>query len=1157
MEHATDNRSFLGLLLLSGYHCLANAKYHLTTEPDLTEGGAAELTRLHDDLSRHFLELRALGKDVGANLSGFHALLPMIKRKLSPDTLEARRSFVQDLTDEQIISGLARKMTAQKPERKSEKGERFMTATIQMDPVGNCAECCGIHPVESFPRLVNLSMPEQWHKLLIDQVSILCLPRRTPTVVRIADEPRGQHLREGSEPEDGTSDRVATELAPVDIHFSSTVRNLGVLLPVVRAMAYGENGKKRLVNCILDSASEKSLIRTDIADELELRGTPSVVTVRGVHGLSTNVADSRHMCFRLGPVHEEMAASMKFELTALCILSICDDLVASLTPWPREIDRMAGKRVLSDMYVDDLATSCDGVDETRQLVPRLTELMRTGGFSLKKWASNHLEALTDLPPEDVSSADEGRLWKTLDLHWNRHSHHLTLFHLLWLKGLDWDDQLPLGINSVWCQWKRELETLESVRVPWALMVTPRDQVRHYELHIFDDASEAAYGAVAYVMMESLDGAKEVRFCLAKTRVAPVKRLSLPRLELMAALLAARLKAQPGNPADKVSCGRALDTLRGNQLWWNCPAWLKEPAEQWPRLTIALSPEETRLASPERLTTISFLAALRPFIARRRSSVSFLRDLLHGKSAEKIREELAMRQIEWRYSTDRAPWCGGYWERLVSSMKNALRKVLGKELLRSWDLHTVLCELEARINDRPLSLLNDDPHDCAPWDRKQRKSVMVKVPSIVHNYNMHMGGVDLNNMLSGLYRVSHKSRNWTKAVFLGYCNGSDKRTAIEENRTAAGKGRTSVPGGRRRSAEPLQPRCDHRAVDGKRQGHKVSEGTDRPAEQIADPSPANIGPANKVHVREEELSNENDFYNWIARETEINANSFGALPILTKANYLLVVGNLSAKKLEKDKEKVESVVLAALSDSDEWIRALGDTLKHFLDASSGNFSDDGIPNLAAEFYRDIRDTIIKKTEETTAYLAPEENPTQNIRGYSYCLPLRSEINFVLKRRSKAAAQRASCLEKAAIAVRKQCHKTAVANLANSGTASASSSYFGNILAKSNSLLGRVPTKSLEDIKLKTASSRRDSGIKVLELEETPQHLKIERKEQERKRKEAEKLAKEEQKKLKAKERQEKQLNKAKLKQIKKEQTNIVCSIESDSTTQPKPNNPPGI
>ncbi|KRZ11316.1 hypothetical protein T11_9392 [Trichinella zimbabwensis] len=221
------------------------------------------------------------------------------------------------------------------------------------------------------------------------------------------------------------------------------------------------------------------------------------------------------------------------------------------------------------MYVDDLATICDGVDEARQLVQRLTELMQTGGFALKKWASNDPYALTDLPPEDVSSADESRLWKTLGLHWNRHSDHLTflplpdirperdgskrqllslasrlfdalgclapftmrakrLFQSLWLKGLDWDDQLFLDINSVWCQWKREMETLESVRVPRALMVTPRDQVRHSVLHVFDDASEAAYGAVAYLMTESLDRAKEVRFCLAKTRVTPVKRLSLPR-----------------------------------------------------------------------------------------------------------------------------------------------------------------------------------------------------------------------------------------------------------------------------------------------------------------------------------------------------------------------------------------------------------------------------------------------------------------------------------------------------------------------------------------------------------------------------------------------------------------------------------------------------
>ncbi|KRY27743.1 hypothetical protein T01_1508 [Trichinella spiralis] len=69
---------------------------------ECSENGAVDLTRLHDDLNRHFLELRALGNEVDVNVSGFHALLLIIKRKLPPDTLEAWRSFAQNLTNEQI-----------------------------------------------------------------------------------------------------------------------------------------------------------------------------------------------------------------------------------------------------------------------------------------------------------------------------------------------------------------------------------------------------------------------------------------------------------------------------------------------------------------------------------------------------------------------------------------------------------------------------------------------------------------------------------------------------------------------------------------------------------------------------------------------------------------------------------------------------------------------------------------------------------------------------------------------------------------------------------------------------------------------------------------------------------------------------------------------
>ncbi|KRX35222.1 hypothetical protein T05_16401 [Trichinella murrelli] len=303
--------------------------------PEVVQTLRNRFHRVPEMVESHVLKvLRALGKDVDANLSGFHALLPMIKKKLPPDTLEAWRAFVQELTNEQItsavflsfllnqsqIKGSARKMTAQKPERRSEQGERFMTATIQVDPVGNCVVCCGIHPVESCPRFVELSWPERCKCVRKHGLCFGCLRKghRRGSCQQNPDRP-GQHPllasenphrrqnrrrtrrpaasrnarpaaqpdaavkekkpttapAQGSEAEDSASIRAATEIAPVGVHFSSTVRAPGVLLPVVQAMAYGENGKKRLVNCLLDSASEKSLIRTDVADELELSGTPS------------------------------------------------------------------------------------------------------------------------------------------------------------------------------------------------------------------------------------------------------------------------------------------------------------------------------------------------------------------------------------------------------------------------------------------------------------------------------------------------------------------------------------------------------------------------------------------------------------------------------------------------------------------------------------------------------------------------------------------------------------------------------------------------------------------------------------------------------------------------------------------------------------------
>ncbi|KRZ51805.1 hypothetical protein T02_4773 [Trichinella nativa] len=60
-----------------------------------------------------------------------------------------------------------------------------------------------------------------------------------------------------------------------------------------------------------------------------------------------------------------------------------------------------------------------------------------------------------------------------------------------------------------------------------------------------------------------------------------------------------------------------------------------------------------------------------------------------------------------------PWNGGYWERIVPTVKESLKKVLGNTRMKEDELRTVLCEREARINSRPLTFVGDYPNDPNP------------------------------------------------------------------------------------------------------------------------------------------------------------------------------------------------------------------------------------------------------------------------------------------------------------------------------------------------------------------------------------------------------------------------------------------------------------
>uniref|UniRef100_A0A5S6Q5G2 Integrase catalytic domain-containing protein n=1 Tax=Trichuris muris TaxID=70415 RepID=A0A5S6Q5G2_TRIMR len=118
-----------------------------------------------------------------------------------------------------------------------------------------------------------------------------------------------------------------------------------------------------------------------------------------------------------------------------------------------------------------------------------------------------------------------------------------------------------------------------------------------------------------------------------------------------------------------------------------------------------------------LTTQDFLLAFRRFVARRgrpdyMQSDNFrsfsaadreLDELLSKENRVLMKRELAKDRITWNFITPRAPWSGGYWERLVGSVKTALKKALGHAYVDEQQLCTVLCEIEAQINARPLTL----------------------------------------------------------------------------------------------------------------------------------------------------------------------------------------------------------------------------------------------------------------------------------------------------------------------------------------------------------------------------------------------------------------------------------------------------------------------
>ena len=106
--------------------------------------------------------------------------------------------------------------------------------------------------------------------------------------------------------------------------------------------------------------------------------------------------------------------------------------------------------------------------------------------------------------------------------------------------LDWDDPLPDSLKDQWKQWASDLIKLRHVSVSRCLKPLDFGQAVEFELHSFSDASLKGYGACCYLRQVNGNGQVHCALVMGKARVTPLKAITVPRLELTAAVTAARL-----------------------------------------------------------------------------------------------------------------------------------------------------------------------------------------------------------------------------------------------------------------------------------------------------------------------------------------------------------------------------------------------------------------------------------------------------------------------------------------------------------------------------------------------------------------------------------------------------------------------------------------
>ncbi|GFS68838.1 integrase catalytic domain-containing protein [Trichonephila clavipes] len=200
---------------------------------------------------------------------------------------------------------------------------------------------------------------------------------------------------------------------------------------------------------------------------------------------------------------------------------------------------LASETLLYDTNMDDIVSRAPDLETAQQLQSQLKDALQSCGMNLHKWSSNSPELLNSSLSSDVDHSFSTNIdlsVKTLEISWKPFE-DCFVFKQLWQCKLDWDYVLPNSIANEWREFVTTLKCIEEVKINRFIMA---DNNVRIVLQGFADASEAAYGVVVYLQCFLHNGAAKGSILTSKSRVAPIRVISIPRLELCACVLLAQL-----------------------------------------------------------------------------------------------------------------------------------------------------------------------------------------------------------------------------------------------------------------------------------------------------------------------------------------------------------------------------------------------------------------------------------------------------------------------------------------------------------------------------------------------------------------------------------------------------------------------------------------